>query len=159
MKKTFLGTTLTCIIIDQLIKILVKQHLEYQASIPIIEQFFNLTYVKNEGAAWSILNGNHLFLIIIAVIALIGIYYYLIKQNTNKEEEIAIGILSGGIIGNMIDRILHGYVIDYLDFNIFGYPFPVFNFADICIVLAVIWIIKQEWSSEKNENTESRNGI
>ena len=56
-------------------------------------------------------------------------------------DKIIYGILLGGIIGNLIDRVLYGYVIDYLSFNIFGYSFPIFNFADICIVLSMIGLI------------------
>lgn len=64
--------------------------------------------------------------------------------------QIIYGILLGGIIGNLIDRIIYGYVIDYLNFNIFGYNFPVFNFADICIVISIFIIIIEILKGDKN---------
>ena len=75
---------------------------------------------------------------------------YMIKgKDLNKYEEIIYGVLIGGIIGNLIDRVVHGSVIDYLDFNLFGYNFPVFNFADICIVISIILIIISICKGEK----------
>ena len=67
----------------------------------------------------------------------------IIKNNVKLKniDKIIYGVLLGGIIGNLIDRVLYGYVIDYLSFNIFGYSFPIFNFADICIVLSMIGLI------------------
>ena len=92
----------------------------------IINNFFNLTLVHNDGAAWSILSGNRLLLIFISLIALIIIYYLFIKDKDLKKIDIlTYGMLIGGIIGNLFDRIIYGYVIDFLDFNIFNYNYPV----------------------------------
>ena len=77
-----------------------------------------------------------------SIIALVVIYFCFIKdKNLSKLEIVLISMLIGGIIGNFIDRIIFKYVIDYLEFIILGYYFPVFNFADICIVLSIIGII------------------
>lgn len=89
------------------------------------------------------------------MISLMAIYLYFIKDKKLKKiEVITYSILIGGIIGNLIDRIVYGYVIDYLSFNIFGYHFPVFNLADICIVVSVFLMIMIEikGSEEKHEN-------
>lgn len=129
------------LVLDQLIKIIVIVNINLYQSINVISKFFNITYVRNNGAAWSILSGNRLTLILIAITALIMIYLYFIKdRKLTKLETFSYGILIGGTIGNLIDRIIYGYVIDYLDFKIFNYNFPVFNFADICIVIGVILI-------------------
>ena len=134
--------TLLCALLDQIIKIIVMGTMGINSSIPIIDNFFSLTYVENDGAAWSIFSGNRIFLIIISIIALVLIYLYFFKnQNLKKFELINYSILIGGIFGNLLDRIKFGKVIDYLDFNIFGYSFPVFNFADICIVISVILLL------------------
>lgn len=139
--KKILPISLLLIVIDQVVKILVISKLALQQSITIINNFFNITYVRNTGAAWSILSGNVLLLIMISVLALVAIYYYLIKdKDLNKIDIVSYSMLIGGIIGNLIDRIVHGYVIDYLDFKIFNYNFPIFNIADTLIVISIIII-------------------
>lgn len=138
MKKIMISSII-CIVIDQLIKLFVISSFNVGKGINIINDFFSITYVKNTGAAFSILSGNRIFLIIITILALIGIYYFLIKEE--KKNLILYGILYGGIIGNFIDRLFRGYVIDFLDFKIFGYDFPIFNFADICIVVSIFLIV------------------
>ena len=139
--KKILPISLLFVVIDQIVKILVISKLALQQSITIINNFFNITYVRNTGAAWSILSGNVLLLIMISVLALVAIYYYLIKdKELNKIDIVSYSMLIGGIIGNLIDRIVHGYVIDYLDFKIFNYNFPIFNIADTLIVISIIII-------------------
>lgn len=129
------------LILDQIIKIVVSSNMKLYQSINIINNFFSITYVRNNGAAWSILSGNRLLLIIVSLLALILIYLYFIKnQKLTKLENFSYGLLIGGTIGNLIDRIIRGYVIDYLDFKTFNYNFPVFNLADICIVIGVILV-------------------
>lgn len=153
MKKiSFLS--LIIVLVDQIIKILISNNLELYNSIEIIENFFNITYVKNIGAAFSILNGNVVFLILVSILALIAIYFLLLKNKKfNKIQTILYSLLLGGIIGNLIDRIFRGYVIDYLDFTIFNYKFPVFNFADICIVISAIILLLISIKEEKNETS------
>ena len=141
--------TIILILIDQIIKIVVNSSLKLYESITIIKNIFNITYVQNKGAAWSILAGNRFLLISIAIIALFLIFIFFIKDNKlSKLEIIFYSLLISGIVGNLIDRIIYGYVIDYLDFNIFGYNFPIFNFADILIVVSVVLLfifsIKEE---------------
>jgi len=126
-------------------------------SIILINNFFNLTYVTNSGAAWSIFNGNRFFLIMVAIISIIIIYMFFIKnKNLKKIEIITYGLLFGGIFGNLIDRLIFGYVIDYLDFCIFNYDFPIFNIADICIVVSVFLIILDIFRGEKNEFSSAK---
>ena len=139
--KKILPISLLLVVIDQIVKIRVINKMTLQQSIIVINNFFNITYVRNTGAAWSILSGNVLLLIMISVIALGVIYYYLIKdKELNKINIISYSMLIGGIIGNLIDRVVHGYVIDYLDFKIFNYNFPIFNIADALIVISIIII-------------------
>lgn len=148
MKKIGL-ISLLVIIIDQAIKLLITN----VSNIEIIKNFFSITYVRNYGAAFSILNGSRWFLIITAIIAIILVYLFLIKnKNLTTIASFSYGILLGGIIGNLIDRIIFGYVIDYLDFNIFGYNYPIFNFADTCIVIGAFLLVFIAFREDKNAN-------
>lgn len=152
MKKLAI-VSLISIIIDQIIKVIITTNVEFAHSINVINNFFRITYLQNTGAAWSILSGNRIFLIMITLIALGIIYYFFIKNKKLKNyESILYGILLGGILGNLIDRVRFGYVIDYLDFNIFSYHYPVFNFADICIVISIIIIAIISLKEDKNGN-------
>lgn len=145
--------TLVLLMLDQIIKYIVDKSLDLMQSIKVIENFFSITYVRNDGAAWSILSGNRIFLIMITIVAMILIYVFFIKnKKLSRLENVTYGILYSGIIGNLLDRIFIGSVIDYLDFNIFGYNFPVFNLADMCIVISVILLVILIFRGEKDAN-------
>ena len=141
MKKVYIFALIS-LIIDQIVKILVSNYLILGQTIKIINNFFYLTYVQNKGAAFSILIGYRYILIIITFIFLYYLYKCIKKQKSlNKLEIISYGLLLGGIIGNLIDRIIYGYVIDYFDFMIFNYNFPIFNWADSFIVIGCIILV------------------
>lgn len=151
MKKVF-QISLGVLVLDQLIKNMLLLFMNYGDSINIIKGFFSITLIGNTGAAFSMFSSNTLLLIIISIICLNVIYFYLIKnKDLNKLENIYYGLLIGGILGNLVDRVVHMKVIDYLDFNIFGYNFPVFNLADITIVTAMFLIIYEVIKGGKNE--------
>lgn len=129
------------VLIDQLIKYFVGMNLPDQ-SISIIPNFFSLVYTENTGAAWGILTGTRWFLIIISLVAIYTVVkYFLLDINITKLEFIAYSLVLGGIVGNLIDRLVHGYVIDYLAFTFGNYDFPIFNLADSCIVVGVSLVV------------------
>ena len=142
MKKYYL-ITLIGIIIDRVVKILVENFISND--IVLIKNFFYLTFTKNDGAAFSMLGGARFFFIAVSIIVLILLFLYIRKTNTKN---IGIYMLIGGIVGNLIDRLFFGYVIDYLGFILFGKYMPIFNFADILIVIGTFIILI---GSEKNE--------
>lgn len=152
MKKKILIIALIGIIVDRISKILVSSSNGYV----VIKNFFNITYAKNFGAAWSMFSGNRWFLVFVTVFALLFILFYIYKaKNINKIETLSYGFILGGIIGNFIDRLFFGYVIDFLDFNILGYNFPIFNIADSLIVIgAIIMIIASFVRGDKNESSD-----
>lgn len=136
------------ILLDFIIKIIVKTCMNLYSSIVVIPNFFSITYVRNTGAAFSIMENSRVLFIIIGLLAIYLIWKYLIKEKElNKLYIISYSMLFGGIIGNMIDRIIYGYVIDYLSFNIFGYNFPIFNLADTFIVISIIVLLLYEGGS------------
>lgn len=148
--------TLISMLIDQIIKIIVMGNMSVGESIKVIKNFFSITYVENDGAAWSILSGNTFFLVIVSIVAILLIYWYMLKNNNIKKFEIiCYSVLTGGIIGNLMDRIKFGSVIDYLDFKIFGYNFPIFNFADMCIVISIFSLLIYSIKEEKNARSKS----
>ena len=124
--------------IDQIVKIIISHTLDLYEQIKIIPHFFSLLYVENTGAAFSILENNMIFIILLSVFFIVIIHDSIRKEdNFNTLSILGFGLLLGGIYGNLIDRIIHRGVIDYLAFNIFGYNFPIFNIADIGITVGV----------------------
>lgn len=141
MKKIFALADIF-IVVDYVAKVLVSMFLETNESLILIKDFFSLTYVKNTGAAFSIFSNSNYFLAFASIFFIALILYYLSKRNNiSKLESFGYGLLLGGACGNLIDRIVYGYVIDFLDFKIFGYNFPIFNLADTFIVISIIIII------------------
>ncbi len=130
--------TLLC---DQISKVIIATILKLNEIKVIIPNFFQLHYINNYGAAWNILDNKIPIIIGISLIFLIIIYRYMYLIETNQRNNIAFGLLVGGLVGNLIDRWLFGYVRDFLDFQIFSYDYPVFNLADIAIVMGVILLI------------------
>lgn len=141
MKKIAL-ISCACLFIDQLIKYLINEMVPLERSLSMIGDFFQITYIRNYGAAFNMFTGNRMFLIVIALATLCFLYYFLIKDSKNNLlEQLGYGLFVGGILGNLVDRILNGYVIDYLDFKLFGMHMPIFNYADICICVGVCFCI------------------
>lgn len=146
-----------CIVVDRISKIIVVFNMNALESNTIIKNFFSLTYAKNYGAAWSMMDGKTSFLILVAILASIFIVYYFIKNKDkiNKYEKVSMALILGGTLGNLIDRIIYGYVIDFLDFKIFNYNFPIFNVADSCIVIGALILFLSGMGDKKNGTNKS----
>ena len=151
-KKIFIYSSIL-FILDFIVKLIIKNTFILTKSIIIIPNFFNLTYVINDGAAFSILKGKQIFLIILSIVVLLFIIYYIRKDKLNNYKLIYYSLLIGGIFGNLIDRIIYNGVIDYLDFNILGYDAPIFNLADTYIFFGVVLILLE---GVKNGNRSIR---
>lgn len=137
-KKLFIFSIIF-LLIDQLSKGLINIYMNINESIKIFN-FFYLTYVHNTGAAFSMFEGARWLFIILGIIALNIIFILFIKdKELNNFEIVTYSLLLSGIIGNLVDRILYGYVIDFLDFRIFN--FAIFNLADSFIVISVILLL------------------
>ncbi len=148
--------SLIVIIIDRILKVLVTNNFALNVRNKIIDGFFYITNCHNEGAAFSLFSGNVLFLIFITLIVLFLIYRTINKENVNKIGILAYGLLLGGILGNLYDRIFYGYVIDYLDFRIFNFNFAIFNLADAAIVVGAILLIVFEGSDNDGRKNKDR---
>lgn len=141
MKKKVYILSIIFLLIDIFTKQLVKNTLNLYDSIPIIPNFFSITYVINDGAAFSILKGELWFFIILGFVLLFFIFYYLQKEKLNIYKTIYYSLLIAGVLGNLLDRMLYKGVVDFLDFTIFSYNAPIFNLADTFIVISVILIV------------------
>ncbi len=141
MKKKVYILSIIFLLIDIFTKQLVKNTLNLYDSIPIIPNFFSITYVINDGAAFSILKGELWLFIILGFVLLFFIFYYLQKEKLNIYKTIYYSFLIAGVLGNLLDRMLYKGVVDFLDFTIFSYNAPIFNLADTFIVISVILIV------------------
>lgn len=109
---------------------------------PIINNIFHFTYINNFGAGFGILQQQRFILIFISVIVIGFIFYYLDKINEKESLlQLLVGFILGGTVGNLIDRLIYGYVVDFLDFRIW----PVFNVADSFVTIGVIGLIIYFW--------------
>ena len=143
--------TVILVIVDQVVKFLVSTYLNY---IDVIPKILYLSLEKNYGVAFSMLWNNRLLILIISLLLILFLIYllnkdYLSKGKNNKLLNVTYGLLFGGILGNLIDRIVRGYVIDYIGVYIFNYKFPVFNLADSFITIGVILMIISTFKEEK----------
>ena len=130
-------------LLDQLTKFIIRNNLKLGSTTPIINNIFHLTYVTNTGSAFGLFKNLNWFFMLFSILVIIAIFYYLRKKIDEKEKflQLAVGLLLGGTIGNMTDRILYGAVIDFLDFRIW----PVFNVADSAITISVVLLIILLW--------------
>ena len=120
------------LMLDQATKLYVRNSLPLGLKNEVIPDFFYFTHVENTGAAFGILkNGRYFFIVLTVVIC--AILVYIMIKNNHKVLRLSISFILAGAAGNWIDRVFRGRVTDFFDFYIFGYDYPVFNVADICI--------------------------
>jgi len=128
------------IAVDQLSKYLAYTFLRPIDTVPVINGVFSLTYVENVGAAYGVLQGARWFLIGVTVVVMAGIVYYyrkLPKEKPYNKVRFALLLIASGALGNFIDRLRNGYVVDFFQARFIN--FPVFNIADSCVVIGVIF--------------------
>ena len=133
------------LVLDQATKAWICARLPYPTygpprHIAVIDDFFNLVNVGNTGAAWSLFSGRSTFLALLAVATLIAIFAWRRQLGLRLwSVQVSFGLLCGGIAGNLVDRLVHGHVIDFLDFHFGSYIYPTFNVADsgICVGVAI----------------------
>ena len=143
--KLLLMISLFLLQFDQLSKLFIRNNYPfsclksiYGKGQVIIDKFFYISNVENSGAAWGNFSGNTIFLSFISILIFLILFKYAMKEKLNNLKTIYYGMLFAGILGNLIDRLFFGYVTDFLNFYIFSYDYPVFNFADIFIVVGVL---------------------
>ena len=142
---------------DQLLKIWAIYSLEPVGSIAIIENIFSLTYVENRGAAWGMMAGAKWYLIIMPIVIIVAaIAYLIIKKLSDPLLLWSVMLIVSGGLGNLIDRIFRGFVVDYLHATFID--FPVFNLADCCITIGAGLLILYVILSDIKERKEKKLG-
>ena len=138
--------TLIFLLVDIVSKIIIDRYMMVDGSIKLVNNFLYITYVRNTGAAWSVFSSRTAFVVIISFLIILGIIYYIYKNKLeHRIEKIAYSMILGGALGNFFNRLTCGYVIDFIDVKIFKYDYPIFNFADVLIVMGVILLIIYTW--------------
>lgn len=152
----FVGV-LVITVLDQIAKFFTVAYLKDLGTIPIIENIFHLTYCENPGAGFGVFaNHTHLLSIVTMIIVAVAMWYVTVKRPKNKLLMTGLTFLIGGAVGNLIDRIRLGYVVDFLDFCLID--FPIFNIADCFVTVgAIIFAVYIIFYSEKKEQTDGEN--
>jgi signal peptidase II len=150
-------TAIVVTLVDQWTKYLVRVDFQYGESRPVIENFFHLTYVRNTGAAWGMLGDHtHILTIISIVMLIIMIVFRRSFLNNTFSHRLALGLMIGGIVGNLLDRIRQNWVTDFFDFFIGGWHWPCFNIADSAICIGVgIYLISGLFERDKQTVKEA----
>lgn len=156
MKKKVLLYSIFLFLIDQMSKYTFDKLFPLGSSTRVCEKFFYITKTYNDGISFSMLSGSKWFIILISLIIILFLYFYSKNFKENKRNILAFSLVYGGLLGNLFDRIIHGYVIDFLDFYIFNYNYPVFNVADICICFGVALLLYAIYKGEDNENSSRK---
>ena len=125
------------VLVDQLTKVIAAGNMSLFDSVPVIKNVFSITYIHNYGAAWGIFSNHRWIFIVITAIAIILLPILLYRyRKLHFLFGFSLSLIIGGAIGNMIDRVFRGYVIDFLEFTFI--EFPVFNVADICVTVGTV---------------------
>lgn len=148
------------VIIDQLTKYLISTNFDVGQSKEIIKGLINFTYIRNEGAAWGIFSNSRWVFIVITAIMIIVLPFILYKyRKLHFMFGFSLSLIISGAIGNMIDRVFAGSVVDFIEFAFFD--FPIFNFADCCVTIGavmmfiyLVFIDKTLFRSDKNKKAD-----
>lgn len=149
--------TLIFLLVDIVSKLIIDKYMMIDGSIKLVNNFIYITYVRNTGAAWSIFASRTIFVVIISFIIISGLIMYLYKNSPkNRLEKVAYALILGGALGNFFNRIVCGYVIDFIDVKIFKYDYPIFNFADTFIVIGVLLLIIYTWRYSDEDSSRRK---
>ena len=140
--------------LDQATKLYIHTSMQLGESFPVIPHFFNIQYVRNQGGAFGLFSNSHEYVrwILFLVFPLICmvLIFSILRDTTNKLQITALGFIFGGAIGNYVDRVRLGYVIDFIDWYVKDFHWPIFNIADSFIVIGVFILVVFYFLERKN---------
>lgn len=146
----FWATLTSVFLVDQMSKTWISGRMALGESQPIVRGFLNLTYIRNQGASFGVLQGHTWLFLILAAIIIMALVYYQLMYPSESWLQFTLGLIVGGTIGNMVDRFRFGAVQDFIDLG----WWPVFNFADTAIVtggaVLILYLISHEMGQERD---------
>lgn len=149
----WLVLTVIIFMADIITKFIIHHTFYYGESIRL-SNFFSISYARNTGAAFSILEGQRWLLAVVAVVISLFIIYMLYKNGRNKKlENFSLALILGGALGNLFDRLYHGFVIDFLDVNFGTWHYPTFNLADCAICVGIAFFILSSFRTQKEKKS------
>jgi len=143
----FIGVALIILLLDQATKWMAVTHIQAHQTLSVIPGFFSLVLVKNRGMAFGIFSqtrsGFYYYFLLLTTIGATGVilFFFFWIKGTKKWLTVGLSLILGGAVGNLIDRIRLGYVIDFLDFFLKGYHWPAFNVADSAVTVGTFWLL------------------
>lgn len=140
--------------LDQIVKFFIRTHMTIGREVPVFGHFLVLDYIQNPGAAWSMFGGQRGLLILIALVVIAAIVYVQVRYRPGALVQIGMGLLLGGAIGNLVDRILFGKVTDFIYIQVINYP--IFNLADSAIVVGVLLILIRSFFANKTGESQQQ---
>ena len=153
--RLLLFVSIIVLVLDQATKLYIDSRFALHQSLTVIENFFNITYVRNKGAAFGILADSAIripFFITISVIAAVAILWYLRRLGPGQgRQAFSLALIFSGAVGNLLDRIRLGEVIDFLDVHWYRHHWPAFNVADSAITVGVVLLIVEMWIEESRK--------
>ncbi|MGM0608228.1 MAG: signal peptidase II [Candidatus Muiribacteriota bacterium] len=139
LRFTFFGIFLLYFLIDRFTKFIIFDNFELHETVPVISDILHITYIRNYGAAFGLFQHKIALFVVVAIISVGMIFFYAFSKHSERIwTQVALGSLLGGAFGNLYDRVLYGYVVDFIDFRIIN--FPIFNFADVVIDIGIIML-------------------
>ncbi|MCL6631669.1 MAG: signal peptidase II [Alicyclobacillus herbarius] len=152
-------TALAALIVDQGLKWDVRTHLQLGEGFPVLGDWVYIQYIRNPGGAFSIFPHAQWLFWLVAVLVIAVVIYVQLRHRPHRLLAVGLGLLMGGALGNLVDRVVSGSVVDYVYLKVIN--FPVFNFADVCIdagIVLILWSMlradraKEEWSAEGEDS-------
>ncbi len=144
-----MGISFLILAIDIISKRYIEMYLNYKE---IIHNFLDINYTRNYGISFNMLDGSNIFIIILNILILVLLLVFFIKEkNKTKGLSLSYGFILGGLFGNLFDRVVNGYVIDFISFKIKGFTMPIFNFSDIMITCGVVMMLIFSKGSDSSE--------
>lgn len=160
--KVFLGAVAVALTLDQLTKLWIVRNLTFADRIPVIEGFFSITHVRNPGAAFSLFATSpepfrRIFFVVVTLVAIALVFSFFRRLAPGERlSALALGLVLGGAVGNLVDRLVYGEVIDFLHFRLLGgYSWPDFNLADTFIVVGVGLLVLELFATEGEVQAEA----
>ncbi|MFZ5649475.1 MAG: signal peptidase II [Bacillota bacterium] len=136
--------SLAVLILDQASKYLIMANMTLNQSVPVITDVFHITYIRNPGAAFGLMAYRTTFFIAVSILVILGIFIFYKKYGGKGAVPVTLGLIAGGALGNLVDRVRFGEVVDFLDFRVW----PVFNLADSAIVVGAGLLMIVFWRLE-----------